>query len=232
MSEASAGNVKKMVFQIIQRALIYQAHKRIGDAANFIREGTDTLIAGLPSSVGGSATAFRDAALNAAANYADTGVRSLINGIFGSDAKIVSVEIISPKMGNFGGALGGKEIEFDNIREGDEGWRKSTRLSIQVTYLYTMRIPFANRIIHTAYIAGQVGQELYGAVWNPQMAEGETGLRNVSPVDLSGRGDSLTQQLWQAAQGNSDKAVFMIPLRATYTMRMQSNPYRRSIAIH
>jgi TadE-like protein len=227
VSEASAGNITKMVMQIVQRALIYQAHRRIEDAANFIRAGTDTIIAGLPTSIGGSASSFRDAVLGAAAGYADTGIRGLINSIFGDDGKIVSVDIISPAMGDFGGALGDKEVNFDDIKK-DDNWRDATRLSIQVTYLYTMRIPFANRIIHTAYIAAQVGQELFGAVYNPRESADANLFSKSGSLDLGGRGSRLTQQLWDAGQGG----VFMIPLRTTYTMRMQSNPYRRSIAIH
>ncbi|MBU1241314.1 hypothetical protein KJ865_16495, partial [Myxococcota bacterium] len=228
VSEATAGNVTKMVSQVIQRALIYQAHKRIGDAANFIRRGTDAIISGL--GLGGSASSFRDAVLNAAAGYADQGVRSFINGIFGATDKIVTVTVISPKMSSFGGALGDKEINFDDVKKGND-WRDNTRLSIELTYLYTMRIPFANRVIHTAYIAGQVGQELHGAIWNPQKDEKATVFVDANRVELSG-GNALTRKLWEASKGNDqDGAVFMIPLRATYSMRMQSNPYRRAIAL-
>lgn len=229
ISEATAGNVTRMVMQVIQRALIYQAHRRIEDAANLIRRGTDAIISLLPTSIGGSATSFRDAVLNAAANYADTGIRGLINGIFGANDKIVSVEIVSPKMSDFGGALGAKEIDFDAVRT-EGGWRDATRLTIRLTYLYTLRVPFANRIIHTAYIAGQVGQELYGAIWNPQTDPNANIFADAPRVNLSG-GSGLTQRLWQASQGDDSGAVFMIPLRANYSMRMQSNPYRRAIAV-
>ncbi|MBN2724390.1 MAG: pilus assembly protein [Deltaproteobacteria bacterium] len=224
-SESSAGDPMKMLIQTIQRALIYQVHRRVSDFSNLIRSGTDILISGLPTDIQGSASTFRDSVLGAAEGVADTGLRGIINSIFGDDGKIVTVDIITPKIGDFGG-VHSTEIDFDSVRE-DDSWRDKTRLSIRVTYLYTLRIPFANRIIHTAFIAGQVGQELYGAVWNPQMTAGETGFRNVSPVNLSGRGTALIQALWSSA----NEGVFMIPLRSTYTMRMQSNPYRRSVAI-
>lgn len=234
ISESSAGDPMKMLVQTIQRALIYQVHRRVSDFSNLIRSGTNILIATLPTNIQGGASSFRDAVLGAAENIADTGLRGIINSIFGDDGKVVTVDIISPKIGDFGG-VHSTEIDFDALRDddgqlADDSWRDKTRLSIQVTYLYTMRIPFANRIIHTAFIAGQVGQELYGAVWNPQMTSGETGFRNVSPVNLAGRGSALTQKLWSAAN-KGENSVFMIPLRATYSMRMQSNPYRRAVAI-
>ncbi len=224
VNETSAGNPAKMLLQIVQRALIYQAHRRVAQASDFIRNGTDAIIDMLSTSIQGGARQFRDRVLNAAETAADTALRGIINGIFGTQ-DIVEIEIHSPKLSDFGG-VHSTEIEFDDVMQGDD-WRNKTRLSIEVIYLYTLRIPFANRIIHTAYIAGQVGVNLYGAVWNPQTRAGETGFRSVAPVNLSGRGDRLTRQLWQAAS----HGVFMIPLRATYSMRMQSNPYRRSVAI-
>jgi hypothetical protein len=225
VSETSAGDPAKMMMQIVQRALIYQAHRRVAQASDFIRNGTDVIIGMLSPSIQGGAGAFRDAVLNAAESAADTALRNAINGIFGTQ-DIVEVEIVSPKLGDFGG-VHSTEITFDDVMSDDAGWVDKTRLSIRITYLYTLRIPFANRIIHTAYIAGQVGQNLYGAVWNPQTRAGETGFRNTAPLNLAGRGTQLTRQLWQAAS----HGVFMIPLRATYSMRMQSNPYRRSVAI-
>jgi len=201
--------------------LIYQVQHRVAQASDLIRNGTDSLIGMLPSNLQGPTSGLRNAILSAAETYADSTLRGAINGIFGTQS-IVEVEVVSPKIGAFGG-VHSREIDFDAIR-GNDHWRKSTRLSINLTYLYTLRVPFANRIIHTAYIAGQVGQDLYGAVWNPQMQAGETGFRNVSPVNLHAGG--LTGKLWKAAQ----EGVYMIPLRTSYTMRMQSNPYRRSVA--
>ncbi|MGM0596422.1 MAG: TadE family protein [Myxococcota bacterium] len=225
VDETDLGDPVTMVFRIVQRALIYQAHRRIADASNAIRAGTDAVISTLPTSVQGGASGFRNTVLAAAENIADTGIRNMINSIFGNDFQLVNVDVISPRIGDFGG-VHNTEIEFDSVTENDS-WRDKTRLSVRVTYFYTMRIPFANRVIHTAFIATKVGEDLYGAVWNPQTQAGETGFRSVAPVDFSGRGTNLTQMLWQSAQ----EGVFMIPLRATYTMRMQSNPYRRSIAI-
>ncbi len=226
VNETSAGNPTRLIMQIVQRALIYQAHRRVSQASDFIRNGTDALIGLLAVPAQGGARAFRDAVLNAAESAADTALRNAINAIFGTQ-KIVEVDILSPKLGDFGG-VHDTEITFDDVMSSDGRWRDKTRLSIQVTYLYTMRIPWANNLVHTAYIAGQVGQQLYGAVWNPQTQAGATGFsRTGAPLNLAGRGSSLTRKLWQARS----KDVYMIPLRATYSMRMQSNPYRRSVAI-
>ena len=55
----------------------------------------------------------------------------------------------------------------------------------------------------------------------------ETGLRSVSPV--------TTKTFWDpeltALQALADQNVYMVPLRATYTMRMQSNPYKQSLEV-
>jgi hypothetical protein len=91
-----------------------------------------------------------------------------------------------------------------------------------------MRIPFANRIIHEAWLAGIAGQQLYGAIWNPQEGTpGETGFRTVSPVTQKG----FQNQTLRALQGLASEGVYMVPLHATYSMRMQSNPYRQSLEV-
>ncbi len=227
LSESDIGNPSQMLAHIVERALFYQVNRRVGSAVDYVVNGTNSLISHLPSSIQGPASTLRDAAVNAAANAVDSTLRDAVDSIFG-DEGLISVHTLNPTMATFPTGIGHvEEVDFDAVRKGDT-WRKATRLSIKVKYYYVLRIPFGNRIIHTAYLATRTGTELYGALWNPQMQSGETGFRNVAPVNFSS-GIEEVKKLWQASQGS--KPVFMVPLNATYTMRMQSNPYRRSLEI-
>lgn len=123
------------------------------------------------------------------------------------------------------------EVDFDDVRSG--GARNANRLTVRVQYLYTMRVPFANWVIHHAWLAQEAGQQLYGAVWNPQTQEGATGFAEDET--------ELTYEFMRQRLGDRDggilrdmaavgsEGVYMIPLYATYTMRMQSNPYLNSL---
>ena len=227
LSESDIGNPMQMLAHIAERAMFYQVNRRVGQAVDFVVNGTNSLISHLPSQIQGPASAFRDTVVNKAATAIDSALRDAVDSIFG-DEGLVSVEIINPTMATFPTGIGHKEeLDFDSVREGN-AWRRATRLSIKVKYYYVLRIPFGNRIVHTAYLATRTGTELYGALWNPQMQKGETGFRRVAPVNISS-GIREVRRLWKAAQGK--KPVFMVPLTATYTMRMQSNPYRRSLEI-
>ncbi|MBI2895102.1 MAG: pilus assembly protein [Deltaproteobacteria bacterium] len=124
------------------------------------------------------------------------------------------------------------EVDFDDVRS--SGARNATRLTVRVQYLYMMRVPFANWVIHHAWLAQRAGQELYGAIWNPQRARpGATGF---SADDSELTYEFIRQRLGDRDGGLlrdvaaiGDAGVYMIPLYATYTMRMQSNPYLNSV---
>jgi len=205
-------------------------------------------------------TKNKDSLLDAAEAMADTPLQNAIGSVLGGGQdQLVEVEILNPRVaglgdqavsllkekigigplklgeidvGNIGnlptivgGALGPRrpEVDFD-----EWGGRGATKLVIRVRYLYMMRIPFANWIIHQAWLAGRAGRRLYGAIWNPQEDRpGETGFREVMPVSHGGGGDDMLDKL----AGLADNGVYMVPLIATYTMRMQSNPYKQSLQV-
>src|SRR3954466_2277928 len=54
----------------------------------------------------------------------------------------------------FGQHLDGQEIDFDDVRPGAT---EATLLSLQVRYLYELRVPFANRMIQTIWMAAKAG---------------------------------------------------------------------------
>lgn len=189
----------------------------------------------------------RDQVLATAENVAATAAQSAIGGALGGgEDRMVQVQILNPAGGvlapavlnttlgsvplgglqqTIGGTFGPhqREIDFD-----DPGARGATRLTIRVRYLYMMRIPFASWIIHQAWLAGQAGRRLYGAVWNPQQdAPGETGFRDAAEVDLGAPSDALLRKISALA----DQGTYVVPLEATYSMRMQSNPYKQSLQL-
>ena len=223
--EHGLGNPMKFLKNIAQRALLYQKSKRLPQAIDLMKKGAGKVISSLPligqkgkNWLSGQKDQILDAAEKAAN---DAAVKALQKALGGADMRFVMVKILNPTTGSFGQR--GKEITFD-----DPANRDVTRLSIQVRYLYMMRVPFANMIIHQAWLAGQAGKQLYGAIWNPQEYAGETGFRSDHPLTASSFFDPVMAALSKLAS----QGVYMVPIKTTYTMRMQSNPYRTSLEMN
>jgi hypothetical protein len=154
----------------------------------------------------------------------------------------IRVYVRNPKKADFakyGQHLNGREIDFDDVRPGATD---ATLLEIQVRYLYELRIPFANKIIQTIWMATHVrsGSGSLNAL------DGWTGWDMTSPRAFTPTGPDaveLTRILALAAkyddgtpeQVNLGALVaaarltgrYYLPLEAYYTMRMQSNPFRK-----
>ncbi len=219
---------ERMVKRIIMRALMYQINRRLPEAVDLVNQGTDRLISQLPAGLQGNAESMRNAIVTQAANWADAAMQNAIrSALGGKDIRMVQVRIINPRMGDFNVIDRDVEIPFDSIREG-AGWRKKTQLTIEVRYLYMMKIPFANWIIHSAWRAHRASITLYGAVYNPHTDPGDSSMFSKTGRRPNLVGPSnLDQILANLASG--DPPVFLVPLRAQYTMRMQSDPYRVSL---
>ena len=223
--ESDLGNPMQLLKRILQRALLYQVNRRLPQAIDLLKNGAGNIInqLGLPGQAQDELTGNVNDLLDEAERQADQALQTAITGALGKDNTdtLVQVTTLNPTTGDFGQR--GRELDFDDFSN-----RDATRLTIQVRYLYYMRIPFANWVMHQAWLAGRSGQELYGAIWNPQAdAQGETGFRNVAEVQPYGFGDSIYQRI----EALADQQVYMIPLYATYTMRMQSNPYKQSLQV-
>ena len=224
--QSDLGNPLQMLKRIAQRALLYQKSRRLPQAVDLLKNGTGKIINNLPLINDKNKKALnkqKNKLLNTAEKMADKALQKGITKALGpGDDRFVSVKIINPKSSDFGRR--GREIEFDDPKTRDQ-----TRLSIQVQYLYMMRVPFANMIIHQAWLAGAAGKELYGAIWNPQMQKKETGFRSVAPLKLGkgGYGSSIVGKMAKL----SKQGVYMVPIKTTYTMRMQSNPYKQSLEV-
>ncbi|HEY5676951.1 MAG TPA: hypothetical protein VIR81_09200, partial [Myxococcales bacterium] len=129
----------------------------------------------------------------------------------------------------FGQHLDGQEIDFDDVRPGAT---EATLLSIQVRYLYELRVPFANKLIQTIWLAAHAGLLATWRGWDltsPRLGT-QNGWDAVAASRLAAAGTTVTDGipggipllgLVTAGLGGH----FFLPVEAFYTMRMQSNPY-------
>lgn len=122
----------------------------------------------------------------------------------------------------------------------EEQYRKATVLQIRVRYWYNMRIPFANWVIFTAWFAANEGTQLYGAIDRPTVDKGNMMADgNLGNLGQSGKGIKTQRGydtvyptemgiLWMISKGVPILGKrYYLPLSATYSMRMQSNFYRK-----
>lgn len=222
--ESDLGNPMQMLKRILQRALLYQVNRRLPQAIDLLKNGAGQVIEKIPIGSQGQQVLneHKDELLDRAEEMADQALQKAITGALGGgDDRLVTVNILNPTQGDFGQR--GREIDFD-----DYDRRDVNRLTVEIRYLYLMRIPFANWVIHQAWMAGNAGKRLYGAIWNPQEdAPGETGFQTVAPVTANSFGDPLMDKL----EGLAGQGIYMVPLSASYTMRMQSNPYKQSLQV-
>jgi len=225
LQHSDLGNPIQMLKRILQRALLYQVNRRLPQAIDLLKNGAGQVIEKIPiGSQGQEALSEKaDELLDKAEELADQALQSAITKALGpgGDDRMVTVTTLNPTTSDFGQR--GREIDFDNYDN-----REVNRLRIEVRYLYMMRVPFANWVIHQAWMASNAGKRLYGAIWNPQEdAPEETGFRTVAPVTANTFGDDLMNKL-EALAG---QGIYMVPLNASYSMRMQSNPYKQSLQV-
>jgi hypothetical protein len=129
----------------------------------------------------------------------------------------------------FGQHLNGQEIDFDDVRPGAT---EATLLSVQIRYLYELRVPFANKLLQTLWMAAKAG--LLGAWRGWDLASPRLG-RQAGPdaVAVSRAAAAATTVRDRTPEGISLAALsaagkagrYYLPVEAFYTMRMQSNPY-------
>lgn len=182
----------------------------------------------------------------------DSAVPATVNGVplFGQvRVDTVSPSGSSPVRGARSPRSDGRweELDFDGPeRGGDEGaYREATVLSVRVRYWYELRVPFANWILFTSWWAANAGVALGGALHAPTLnakarlthrrgGMSEVGLAPVRGLENQRGYDTLHRSemavLWGLATGSipllpgrAGSRHYLIPLTATYSMRMQSN---------
>jgi len=131
----------------------------------------------------------------------------------------------------------------------DEGYRKALQLTIRVRYLYEMKIPFAAWIIQTCFFAANAPRIVFNQVGG---ALGEESITHKSAVE-SGDADATAAAMAAAAAANGAltdgpkgkpiltaaeflklygfraAGIYLVPLTASYTLRMQSNFYKGNL---
>jgi hypothetical protein len=152
----------------------------------------------------------------------------------------VRVAVLNPHRQDFaqlGQHLNGRELDFDDLRPQAA---PATLLSLQVRYLYELKVPFANRMIQAIWFATKVGRFSYGGLetWQGRDLTGPkvASQRGPDAVQLAQRRalgggrlqDGIPGGLNVAAlAGVASRGRFFLPVDAWYTMRMQSNPFLR-----
>jgi len=143
---------------------------------------------------------------------------------------ITKVEVLNPKksqltqlFNTYGSHLDRKEIDFDDIR--DDRVVEGNLLSVRVTYFYNMRIPFANKLIHGWYLGLEHLGDLKGVQFENQKAYGVVN----ETTYLRGRGAARGGDFARMATLATARGLYVVPLVATYSMRMQSNLMKKHV---
>jgi len=147
----------------------------------------------------------------------------------------VRVAVLNPHVADFskwGGHLNGQEIDFDDQRP---QVAPATLLSVQVRYLYEMKVPFANKMIQSIWFASQLGVlrmwdgfDLSGPRVESQAGPDAVEMTNLGALGKGSIPDGMPGGLNVSALAALSRTNrFFLPVSAWYTMRMQSNPYRK-----
>ncbi len=117
-----------------------------------------------------------------------------------------------------------QEIDFDDVR--DRRVIAANLLTVQVTYFYEMRIPFANQFIHGWFLGMQYLDDLRGVQFDNQQAPGGMSESRY----LQTRGMMRGGDIARIAQLAAERRIYVVPLVANYTMRMQSNLMQNQVS--
>ena len=146
----------------------------------------------------------------------------------------IKVAVLNPHkadFGTFGKHLNGQEIDFDDARPAAA---PATLLSVQVRYLFELKVPFANKMIQTIWFASQLGVLNTWSGFDltrPQVGAENSGIDAVSTTGTAALGRGTIQDgipgglSVSALAGLAKTNRFYLPVHAWYSMRMQSNPY-------
>ncbi|MGI5862757.1 MAG: TadE family protein [Myxococcales bacterium] len=156
--------------------------------------------------------------------YSIPGNRSYLTGL-----QRVEVDIVNPTrselgrlFNTYGSHLQQKEIDWDDVR--NEEVIRANLLTVRVTYNYQLRIPFADRLIHSWFMGINRLKDLRGIQFENQKAFGVVGSHAYLEAAGATRGGIFPQLAGLAATG-----TYVVPLVATYSMRMQSNLFKQGM---
>ena len=148
--------------------------------------------------------------------------------------RLLRVYVHNPAAADFrswGQHLDGQEIDFDDVRPGAA---EASLLSLQLRVLYELRVPFANRVIQTIWMAARAGVLQAWQGWD--LASPRLGVQAGPDAVSISRGaaagtvvaDGTPEGIRLAALAAAGRAGrYYLPVGAFYTMRLQSNAYRK-----
>ncbi|MCP3058874.1 pilus assembly protein [Myxococcus sp. K38C18041901] len=134
------------------------------------------------------------------------------------------VDVLNPSRGELSQlfttyGVQGREIDYDDVR--DDRVIEANLLSIRLTYFYELRIPFANMQLHAFYLGREYLDQLKGMQFELQRVGGRNAIQYLQERALSKQGDF--PKIVALARGTGRDRHYVMPLVATWTMRMQSN---------
>jgi hypothetical protein len=143
-----------------------------------------------------------------------------------SQVRVFVLNPVAADFASWGGHLNGQELDFDDLRPGAA---EATLLSLQVRYLYELRVPFANKMIQSLWLAARAGllEQWRGFDWTaPRLTKADAVSASRAAAGGKTVADGTPEGINAAALVAAGAAGrFYLPVEAYYTMRMQSNPY-------
>ncbi|RKH11482.1 pilus assembly protein [Corallococcus sp. CA053C] len=141
----------------------------------------------------------------------------------GVDLERVRVEVLNPRksqlpglFASYGSHMKGLELDYDDIRNAQV--IDANLLTVRVTYFYEMRIPFANWQLHAFYMGREFLKDIRGGPnFTTQRVGGGSPTQYLETKGASRSADHKKVSTLAGMQ------TFVIPVIATYSMRMQSN---------
>lgn len=141
---------------------------------------------------------------------------------------LMRVEVVNPRRSDltrlfntYGSHMQQREIDYDDIR--DATVIAANLLSVRVTYFYEMRIPFANWQLHSFYMGREYLNGLRGVQFESKRMGGQS-----ATAYLEARGAARDDDHRDIATVARVSRKYVIPLVATWSMRMQSNFFNRA----
>ncbi|NVJ26837.1 MULTISPECIES: TadE/TadG family type IV pilus assembly protein [Myxococcus] len=135
---------------------------------------------------------------------------------------LLKVEVVNPKrseldglFATYGSHMQGMEIDYDDVR--DDRVIEANLLSVRLVYFYELRVPFANWQLHSFYMGREYLDDLKGLQFEIQRAGGRSATQYL--VERGAARDRTHRGLANLSR----EGRYIIPLTATWTMRMQSN---------
>lgn len=159
------------------------------------------------------------------------------NKYLGSELPVIRLQVLNPKKSqiptlfNTYGVYSSHnnqthraEIDFDDQR--DARVIEANLLTVRITYFYEMRVPVVNKFMHAWYL----GLEFIGDLRGPQFDNKEVlGMSETTYLRLRGAAKGGDYARMALLASRTPVPMFVVPMVATYSMRMQSNLMRNQV---